>query len=109
MHEMVTRFEQILYDELLLMMISYEESIRPPSRQSLSNSSTGSHADLEAESDSESDVDEEAVRAELVKFNNPLERPDKELNDSSQFLTKDEPNLTTSDTPSVLVDTHPVT
>jgi hypothetical protein len=81
MHEMVTRFEQILYDEILLM-VSHEERVRPSSRQSLSNLSNGSHADPEAESDSEGDVDEEAVRAELIKFNNPLKQPDEEINDS---------------------------
>jgi hypothetical protein len=70
MHEMVTRFEQILYDEILLMMVSHEERVLPPSGQSLSNPSNGGHADPGAESDSESDADEEAVRAELVKFNN---------------------------------------
>ena len=44
LHEMITRFEEFLYDEILAMMVSKQRT-RPPSRQSISNLSTGSQKD----------------------------------------------------------------
>jgi hypothetical protein len=41
---MITRFKEFLYDEIVTMMMS-QELVRAPSRQSISNSSTGSQTD----------------------------------------------------------------
>jgi hypothetical protein len=44
MREMIIRFEGFLHDEILTMMMSTDR-VRAPSRQSISNSSTGSQND----------------------------------------------------------------
>jgi len=95
--EMITRFQGILYDEILRMLKFESSDNRPPSRQSTSASSTGSHTD---EAPLQTDKDRrDNYKAQLGDNGNLFNEPDKELRDSSESLGKDKAGQATSISP----------
>jgi hypothetical protein len=116
---MITRFEEFLYDEILVMMMSQERT-RAPSRQSISNSSTSSQKDKPPVSTFEEDdfgspvpatfYDSDELDHQLDEVLEEVldeefdEESDEESDDSSEYLAKDKANEATS-TPFVSADT----
>ena len=112
---MITRFEEFLYDEILVMMMSQERT-RAPSRQSISNSSTSSQKDKPPVSTFEEDdfgspvpatfYDSDELDHQLDEVLEEVldEEFDEESDDSSEYLAKDKANEATS-TPFVSADT----
>jgi hypothetical protein len=89
--EMITRFKEFLYNEIDVMMMS-EELIRAPSRQSISNSSTGSQEDEPPVST----VDDDEMDNPLVSVANLFgsDDPDYQFDEtsSSEYLSQDKAN-----------------
>ena len=97
MDEMITRFQEILYDEILRMMKFESSNNRPPSWQSISNLSTGIHTD---ETPLQTNQDRRNIfKAQLGDKGNLFNEPDKELCDSSESLAKDKAGQATSISP----------
>jgi hypothetical protein len=95
--EMITRFQEIIYDEILRMLKFESLDNCPPSRQSISDLSTGSHTDeapLQTDEDSTNDF-----MAQLGDKGNLFNEPDKEHRDSSESLAKDKAGQATSNSP----------
>ena len=85
--EMIIRFQEILYNEILRMLKFEASDKRPPSRQSISNLSTGSHTN---ESPLQTDeVKINIFKAQLSDKGNLFNDPDEELRNSSESLAKD--------------------
>jgi hypothetical protein len=114
LREIITRFEEFLYDAILLMMTSQERT-RAPSRQSISNSSTGSQKDKPTISAFKKDgkADFMSFPATFYDSDEPdhqldgvpdEEVLDEELDDNSYYFAKDKANQATS-TPSLPADT----
>ena len=95
--EMITRFQEILYDEILRMLKFESSDNHPPSWQNISDLSTGSHTD-------EAPLRTDGHRtnnfmAQLGDKGNLFNEPDKELRDSSESLAKDKAGQATSISP----------
>ena len=94
---MITRFQEILYDEILRMLKFESSDNCPPSRKSISDLSTGSHTDkapLQTDGDRTNNF-----MAQLGDKGNLFNEPDKELRDSSESLAKDKAGQATSISP----------
>jgi hypothetical protein len=85
--EMIIRFQEILYDEILRMLKFEDSDNRPPSRQSISALRTGSHTDEPPLQTNQ--VKRNNFKAQLGDKGNLFNEPDKELRDSSESLAKD--------------------
>jgi hypothetical protein len=95
--ELIIRFQEILYREILRMLQFESSDNRPPSRQSISNLSTGSHAD---EAPGQTDqVRRNNFMAQLGDKGNLFNEPDKELRDSSESLANARAGQATSISP----------
>jgi hypothetical protein len=99
MDEMIIRFQEILYDEILRMLKFETSDNRPPSWQSISNLSTGSHTN-EAPLQTD-EVRINIFKAQLGDQGNLFNEPNKELCDSSESLAKDKAGLATSISPAL--------
>jgi hypothetical protein len=84
--EMIIHFQEILYHEILRMLKFESLDNCPPSRQSVSDLSTGSHADDAPLQNIR--VRRNNFKAQLGVKGNLFNEPGKELRDSSKSLAK---------------------
>jgi hypothetical protein len=96
---MILRFQEILYHEILRMLKFEDSDNCPPSRQSISALSTGSHTD-EAPLQT-NQVRRNNFKAQLGDKGNLSNEPDKEFRDSSESLVKDKAGQATSISPAL--------
>jgi hypothetical protein len=91
---MITRFQEILYHEILRMLKFESLDNHPPSQQTISDLNTGSHTD-------EAPLQTDRYRinnfmAQLGDKGNLFNEPDKKLHNSSESLVKDKAGQATS-------------